>query len=184
MTFCPRKSPRLGLLRLWGAITLRANLWLKWGLKQSCSLCRELSNGISHTICTHENWIDFQLLMVESQIANLTPGPSFGHNLCFDVQMGNFRYLHSKNFHWYKKHFKPLSFDPYNRLLKIRESTKTPTPKVELHWGVKVHSFTPSHTPRNMLRDSRLPSWLATLQTFALVASPRLKLRHAYIITI
>jgi hypothetical protein len=25
---------------------------------------------------------------------------------------------------------------------------------VELLWGVKVHSLTPSHTPRNMLCDS------------------------------
>jgi hypothetical protein len=49
---------------------------------------------------------------------------------------------------------------------------------MELLWGVRVHSLTPSHTPRNMLCDSRLPSWPATLQTLALVASPRLGLRQ------
>jgi len=52
----------------------------------------------------------------------------------------------------------------------------TPTPKVELPWGVRVHCFTPSHTPGSMLCDSQLPFWPATLHTLALVASPRLGL--------
>jgi hypothetical protein len=73
-----------------------------------------------------------------------------------------------------------LSFDPCNRPLKIRESVGTPTPKVGLPWGVRVHSLTPSHTPGSMLCDFRLPSWPATLQTLALVARPRLRLRHAW----
>jgi hypothetical protein len=47
---------------------------------------------------------------------------------------------------------------------------------VELLWGVKVHSLTPSHILGSMLCDSQLPSWPATLQTLALVASPRLGL--------
>jgi len=75
------KLPRLGLPRLWGAIPLRANLWLRWGLKQSCSPRWELSIGMSHTIFTHRNWVDSWLLVVENQTANLTLGPSFGHNL-------------------------------------------------------------------------------------------------------
>jgi hypothetical protein len=62
--------------------------------------------------------------------------------------------------------------------LKIQESTGTPTPKVELPWGVRVHSLTPSHTPKSMLCDSRLPSWPATLQTLTLVVSPKLGLWH------
>jgi len=49
---------------------------------------------------------------------------------------------------------------------------------VELPWGVRVHYLTPSHTPGSMLCDSRLPFWPATLQTLALVASPRLGLRQ------
>ncbi len=176
------KSPRLRLLRLWEAITLRADLWLQWGLNQSCSPRLELSNAMSHAICTHGNLVDSRLLVVGSQIANLTFGPSFGHNLCFKCPNGQSEpildiYV-SRSFHWYKELFKPLSFNPCNCPLKIRESTEAPTPKVELPWGVRVHSLTPSHTPRSMLCDSQLPSWPATLQTLALVVSPRLRLRQ------
>ncbi len=77
------KSPKLGLLRLWGAITLQVDLWLRWGLKKSCSFRWEIFHGMSHAICTHRNRVDFRLFVVGSQTANLTPGPSFGHNLCF-----------------------------------------------------------------------------------------------------
>jgi hypothetical protein len=145
------KLLRLGLPQVWGIITLRANLWLKWGLKQSCSPRQELSNGISHDIFTHKNRVDSQLLVVGSQTANLTSGPSFGHNLCFRCPNGwcepTLHIQISRSFHWYKELLNPFSFDPYNRPLKIWESTRTPTPKVELPWGVRVHSFTPSHIP-------------------------------------
>jgi len=46
------KLPKLGFLQLWGPITLRADLWLKWGLKQSCSPHQELSNNILHATYT------------------------------------------------------------------------------------------------------------------------------------
>jgi len=158
MAFCSR----LGLSRLWGAITLHANLWLRWGLKQSCSPHWELSNGMSHAIFTHGNWVDSQLLMVRIQTANLTPGPSFGHNLCFKCPNGQCEPIIDiyvlRALQWYKKLFKPLSFDPCNRPLNIQKFTRTPTPNVELSWGVRVHSLTPSHTPRSMLCDSQLPS--------------------------
>ncbi len=39
-----------GLPRLWSPITLRADLGSRCGLKQSCSSCRELSNGMSQVI--------------------------------------------------------------------------------------------------------------------------------------
>ncbi len=174
------KLPRLGLLWLWGAITLCVDLQLKWGLKQSCSPCQDILNDMSHAICTYGNRVDSWLLVVESQTANLIIGPSFGHNLCFICLNGECEPILDiyvpKNFHWYKKLLKPLSFDPCNCPLKIQESTGTPTPKVELPWGVRVHSLTPSHTPGSMLCDSRLPPWPATLQNLALVVSPRLGL--------
>jgi hypothetical protein len=77
------KFPRLGLPWLWGPITSCENLWLQWGLKQSCSPCCELFNGMSHVACTQGNWVDSWLLVLGSQIANLTLGLSFDHNLCF-----------------------------------------------------------------------------------------------------
>jgi len=66
-----------------GPITLRENLRLRWGLKQSCSPCQEIFNIMLHDTYTQGNQGDSRLLVVRSQIVNLTPGPSFGHNLCF-----------------------------------------------------------------------------------------------------
>ncbi len=146
-------------LQLWGAITLRANLWLRWGLNQSFSPCRELSNGMLHAICTHENRVDSQLLMVGNQTANLIPNPSFDHNLKFGCSNGRCEpildiYV-SRASHWYKELFKPLSFDPYNRPLKIRESTKTPTPQSGTPLGCEgsfPHTF--SHPREYVVRFS------------------------------
>jgi hypothetical protein len=85
MSFCPEgvpKFPKLGLPQLWRPITLRADLRLKWGLKQSCSLRWESFNNMLHTTYMQDNWGDSWLLVVGSQIGNFIPGPSFGHNLC------------------------------------------------------------------------------------------------------
>jgi hypothetical protein len=121
--------------------------------------------------------VDSRLLMVGNQTANLTPGLSFGHNLCFKCPNGQHEPILDiyvpRALHWYKKFLKPLSFDPWNCPLKIWDSIRTLTPKAKLPWGVRVHSLTPSHTSESMLCDSRLLSWPATLQTLALVASPR-----------
>jgi hypothetical protein len=155
---------------------------LRWSLKQSCSSRQELSNDMLHAIYTHGNRVDSLLLVVGSQTANLTPGPSFGCNLCFKCSNGRCEPILDihvpRAFHWYKELLNSLSFGPYNCPLKIQESTETPTPKVELPWGVRVHSLTPSHTFESMLCDSQLPSWPTTLQTLTLVVSPRLRLRQ------
>jgi hypothetical protein len=78
--------------------------------------------------------------MVENQIANLTSNPSFGPNLCFRCPNGLCEPILNiyvpRAFQLYKELFNPLGFDPYNRSLKIQESTKTPTPKVEAPLGV------------------------------------------------
>jgi hypothetical protein len=42
-----------------------------------------------HATFTQGNQGNSQLLMVENQIGNLTPGLSFGHNLCFTTQMSH-----------------------------------------------------------------------------------------------
>ncbi len=100
------KFPKLGLPRLWGPITLCADLWLRWSLKQKCSFCWELSNGMWHATCTQGNWGDSWILMVGSQIANLIYGPSFGHNLHFKCPNGSWEPISSifipKAFQWYK----------------------------------------------------------------------------------
>jgi hypothetical protein len=72
-----------GLPRLWSRITLRENLGSRCGLEQSCSPHQDLSNGMSHVICSQVNHFDSRLFLVGSQTGSLTPGPSFGHNFCF-----------------------------------------------------------------------------------------------------
>jgi hypothetical protein len=66
------KIPKVEIPATLGFITLYVNLPLRWGLKKSCSFHRELSNSMSHATCRHGNQGDSWLLMVGSQIVNLT----------------------------------------------------------------------------------------------------------------
>jgi hypothetical protein len=59
--------------RLQSRIVTRSN--------QSCSPRRDLSNDVSHYQIGCREEVDSRLLVVESQTASLTPGPSFAHNL-------------------------------------------------------------------------------------------------------
>jgi hypothetical protein len=59
--------------RLWSPIAT--------GLNQSCSPRRDLSNVVSHSQFGRREEVDSRLLVVGSQTASLTPGPSFAHNL-------------------------------------------------------------------------------------------------------
>jgi hypothetical protein len=81
--FAPKFS-KLRLMQLWRPITLCIDLWLKWGLKQSCSPHQYVSNDMWHNTCMQLNQNDYQLLVVESQTGNLTPDPFFGHNFVFE----------------------------------------------------------------------------------------------------
>ncbi len=181
------KSRPTGLPGLWSPITLRADLGLKCGLKQSCSSRRELSNGMSHVVCSQVFRVDSRLLVVGSQNwqtpGSSTPGPSFGHNLRFrhpNEQCEPILEIYaSRAFHWYKERHKPLRFDPSNRSLKFRESTGTPSPKAGVALG--VWRFTPSRFPTLPgVPDVTpgLPFGLNPCNPFALVASPKLGLRQ------
>jgi hypothetical protein len=83
----PRWSPEIPPCRTLGTLTLRADLGSKCGLKQSCSSRRDLSNGMSHVVCSQVCRVDSRLLVVGSQNwqtpGSSTLGPSFGHNLRF-----------------------------------------------------------------------------------------------------
>jgi hypothetical protein len=168
------KLPRLGLLRLWGTIILCADLRWRWGLKQSCSPRRELSNVMLHATYTQGNRV---------QTANSTPSPFFGHNLCFKCPNGWCKPILDnwvpRYFQWYKELLKPLSFDPCNRPLKIRESTRTLTPNVGVPLG--VWGSIPSHPLTLSGACGMTPgllSWPTTLQPLALFVSLRLGLRQ------
>ncbi len=142
------KIAKLGLSQLWNPITLCPDLRSRWGLKHNCSLSRNLSNGMWHNTYTQGNRVDSQLLVVRSQIVNLTSNLSFGHNLCFKCPNGWSKpilniYV-SISFQWYKELFKPLGFHSCNHSLNIWESIGTLTPNMGVHlgvWGFFLHTF-------------------------------------------
>jgi len=78
---------------------------------------------------------------------NLTPGLSFGHNLCDKCPNGSYEPVLNicilRTFQWYKELFNPLSFDPCNHFLKIWESTRTLTLQMEV--PLEVWRFILSH---------------------------------------
>jgi hypothetical protein len=124
---------------------------------------------MSHATCTQGNRVNFWLLMVRNQIANLTLGLLFGHNLCYKCPNGSCEpilniYI-SIDFQWYKEIFNPMGLSRFGSSLGFQ------LPKWKLPWeceGSFPHTFLHSW-------DS---SWPTTLQTLALVANPRLRLRH------
>ncbi len=75
------KLSQFGFPKLWASITFRPKLGSGRGLNQSCSPHRGLSKAMSHSRCRRREKVDSRLLVVGSQIASLTPGPSFTHNL-------------------------------------------------------------------------------------------------------
>jgi hypothetical protein len=109
------------------------------------------------------------------------PTFSFGCNLCFKYTNGSCEPILDifvlRTFQWYKELFNLMTFDPYNRLLKIWESIGTPTLKVGTHLG--VCGFIPSHFRTFLGVQNVIPElhfWLTPLQALALVANPRLRL--------
>jgi hypothetical protein len=67
------------------------------------------------------------LLAVGNQIGSLILGPTFNHNLCFKHSNGTCEPILdkfvSRAFQWYMELFNLMSFDLYNRFLKIQKST-------------------------------------------------------------
>ncbi len=87
--------------------------------------------------------VDSQLLVVRSQIASLTPGPSFAHNLgcrCPNGQCEAISDIYtSRPFQWHQEHPKARCFSPCYRTLNIRESRRTPNPQL---WECEFHPHT------------------------------------------
>jgi hypothetical protein len=93
------------------------------------------------------NRVNSWLLVVRNQTANLTPSPSFAHNLCFKCLNGQCKPIldicASIAFQWYKKLFKAMSFDPWNCALKVWESFWDSNSQHGSSFGsVRVHSLT------------------------------------------
>jgi len=128
---------------LWELISLGPDLRLEWGLNQSCSSPRELSNALLHSFFRRQEKVDSRLLVVGSQITSLTPNPSFAHNLGYRCPNGSCKAIldifTSRPFHWYKEHPNERCFDPWNRALSFQESQSTPSSHF---WECEFHPHT------------------------------------------
>ncbi len=135
----PRGSPEI-VPGLWTPISPDCRVRSRCNLKQSCSPCRELSNAVSQSQTGCQEGIDSRLLVVGSQTANLTCGPSFAHNWpfrCPNEQCEPILDIYvSRAFQQYQERNNPLRFGPSTRTLKFQESTRTPSPKMGVALGV------------------------------------------------
>jgi hypothetical protein len=139
---CPEIVP-VGVPGLWEFITPDFRVWSRRGLYQSCSPCRDLSNAMSHSQFGGREEVDSWLLVVGSQNASLTPGPSFAHNLgckCPNDQCEAILDIYtSRSFQWHQEHFNARCFGPCCRTLNIWESWRTPNPQLLESWASPPH---------------------------------------------
>jgi hypothetical protein len=102
---CPEIVPG-GVPGLWELITPDCKVWSRQDHNQTCSPCQDLSNEVSHFQFGGRKKVDFRLLVVGSQTASLTPGPSFAHNLGFrcpnDQCEGILDIYTSRPFQWHQ----------------------------------------------------------------------------------
>jgi hypothetical protein len=98
---------------------------------------------MSHTRIGCREEVDSRLLVVGSQTASLTSGPSFAHNLgcrCPNCQCeAIFDIYVSRPFQWHQEHPNSRCFTPCCRALNIRESRRTPTPNFSKCWASPPH---------------------------------------------
>jgi hypothetical protein len=129
-----RNCPGFGLPGLWDILVSRPGLRSGRGLNQTYSPLRELSNTVFLSPSAHRERVDSRLLVVGSQTANLTLGPSFAHNLgckCPNDQCEAISDIYtSRPFQWHQEHPKVSCFSPCCRTLKIRESRRTSNPQL------------------------------------------------------
>jgi hypothetical protein len=124
---CPETVPG-GVSGLWELITPDCKVWSQRGLNQTCSPRRHLSNDVSHSQLGGRKEVDSRLLVVGSQIASLTPGPSFAHNLGDRCPNGQceaiFDIYASRPFQWYQEHLNARWFGPCCWALNILTFSK------------------------------------------------------------
>jgi hypothetical protein len=87
--------------------------------------------------------VDSRLLVVGSQTASLTAGPSFAHNLGCRCPNGQceaiFDIYSSRPFQWHQEHPNARCFGPCCWTLNIRESRGTPNPQLWECWASRAH---------------------------------------------
>ncbi len=125
--------PKLSQFRLPGlheVIIFCSDVRLGQGLKKTYSSPWGLFNSVLQSSYTHRGRVNSWLLVVGSQIVNLTLGPSFAHNLCCGCPNGLYKLIFNIyifiDFQCYKDYPNARCFDPCNPTLKFRESRRTP----------------------------------------------------------
>ncbi len=131
-----------------------------------------------HALCRQVNRVDSWLLVVESQIARLTPDLYFVHNLCFrcpNEQCEPILDIYAlRAFQWYKELFQPWSFDSWNLFFEDLGVHQDSNSQSWIPFGsVRVHSRSLSCTLKSIRNDSRAPFWLATLQPLCFGREPK-----------
>jgi hypothetical protein len=139
---CP-ETVLVGVPGLWELITPNFKVWSRRGLNKTCSPRQDLFNDVWHSQFRGREEVNSRLLVVGSQTASLTPGPSFAHNLGYRCPNGQceaiFDIYASRPFQWHQEHLNARCFGPWCRTLNIRESRRTPSP----HFGsVGLHPHT------------------------------------------
>jgi len=128
---------------LWELITPECRVWSSRGLNQSYSPCRDLSNAVSQSQFGGRKELYSRLLVVGSQTASLTPGPSFAYNLGYICPNGQceaiFDIYASRPFQWHQEHLNARCFGPCCWTLNIRESRRTPRPQLWECWASPPH---------------------------------------------
>ncbi len=132
-----------GVPGLWELISPDCQVWLERGLNQCCSSPWELFNSMSHSRCRRREEVNFWLLVVGSQTASLTPGPSFAHNLGWRCPNGqceaSLNIYTSRPFQWHQEHSNARCFGPSTRALSFWESRRTPSSHF---WECGLHPHT------------------------------------------
>ncbi len=117
----------------------------QWNLNQTCSPRRDLSNDVLHSQFGRREEVDSRLLVVGSQIASLTPGPSFAHNMGYKCPNGQcediFDIYASKPFQWHQEHLNARCLGPCCWTLNFRESRRTPNPHFFPSVGIHPHTW-------------------------------------------
>jgi hypothetical protein len=134
--------------------------------KQTCSFPRELFNGVSHSTCTHRDRINSWLLVVESQIANLTPDLSFCYNLCYRCTNGSCKLIFNIyiliTFQWYKKTSIRGVLTPVIKLWSFGSPGGVPSPNFRSVSFIFTHSQ--SRVATQLLNGLKCESKLKTLE--------------------
>jgi hypothetical protein len=139
---CPETVP-IGVPGLWTLVTPNCRVRSQRGLNQSCSPRRDLFKAMSDSQFGGRKEVDSRLLVVGSQTASLTPGPSFAHNLgcrCPNDQCeAIFDIYVSRPFQWHQERLNVRCFGPCCRALNIQESRRTPSPQLWKCWASPPH---------------------------------------------